>query len=79
MPMKNNYIFCNNCGKSGHLFQQCKQPITSIGKNPISYYDLINNFNDYYKPKQVANQSLLRWKEKIIYIVLIMMFIGIIA
>ena len=29
--MKNNYIFCNNCGKSGHLFQQCKQPITSIG------------------------------------------------
>ena len=29
--MKNNFIFCNNCGKSGHLFQQCKQPITSVG------------------------------------------------
>ena len=29
--MKNNYVFCNNCGKTGHLFQQCKQPITSIG------------------------------------------------
>lgn len=27
---KNN-IFCNNCGKSGHLFHQCKLPITSIG------------------------------------------------
>ena len=25
----NNY--CNNCGKSGHLFHQCKLPITSIG------------------------------------------------
>lgn len=24
-------IFCNNCGKSGHLFHQCKLPITSIG------------------------------------------------
>jgi len=25
----NNY--CNNCGIKGHLFYQCKQPITSIG------------------------------------------------
>lgn len=23
--------FCNNCGKTGHLFHQCKFPITSIG------------------------------------------------
>ena len=22
---------CSNCGKNGHLFQQCKYPITSIG------------------------------------------------
>jgi 8-oxo-dGTP pyrophosphatase MutT (NUDIX family) len=22
---------CNNCGKQGHLFHQCKQPITSFG------------------------------------------------
>ena len=26
-----NFNFCNNCGKSGHLFHQCKIPITSIG------------------------------------------------
>ena len=26
-----NYNFCNNCGKLGHLFHQCKMPITSIG------------------------------------------------
>jgi len=25
----NNY--CNNCGKNGHLYHQCKQPIISIG------------------------------------------------
>lgn len=26
-----NDIFCNNCGKAGHPFHQCKLPITSIG------------------------------------------------
>ena len=26
-----NFQFCNNCGKLGHLFHQCKIPITSIG------------------------------------------------
>ena len=26
-----NNNFCNNCGKNGHLFHQCKTPITSIG------------------------------------------------
>ena len=25
------YNFCNNCGKHGHLFHQCKNPITSLG------------------------------------------------
>ena len=28
--MQNDY-YCNNCGKSGHLYHQCKMPITSIG------------------------------------------------
>ena len=27
--MTDNY--CNNCGKAGHIFHQCKMPITSIG------------------------------------------------
>lgn len=26
-----NDVYCNNCGKNGHLFHQCKLPITSIG------------------------------------------------
>jgi 8-oxo-dGTP pyrophosphatase MutT (NUDIX family) len=28
---KNNMNVCNNCGKHGHLFYQCKLPITSYG------------------------------------------------
>lgn len=28
---------CNNCGKSGHLFHQCKIPITSIGLIAFRY------------------------------------------
>jgi ADP-ribose pyrophosphatase YjhB (NUDIX family) len=28
---KSSRILCNNCGKSGHLFHQCKMPIMSIG------------------------------------------------
>ena len=29
--MSKNFTFCNNCGKNGHVFHQCKHPITSIG------------------------------------------------
>lgn len=30
--MKNMYNqFCNNCGKSGHIFNRCSKPITSLG------------------------------------------------
>jgi len=36
--------YCNNCGKYGHLFHQCKLPITSIG---IIAYKKINNIIYY--------------------------------
>jgi 8-oxo-dGTP pyrophosphatase MutT (NUDIX family) len=26
-----SFNFCNNCGKNGHIFQNCKNPITSLG------------------------------------------------
>jgi len=29
--MNRNTNICNNCGKSGHMFHQCKLPITSYG------------------------------------------------
>ena len=36
------YNFCNNCGKHGHLFHQCKNPITSIGIIVFNNSDEIN-------------------------------------
>ena len=33
--MSNSYNFCNNCGKTGHAFHQCRFPITSIGIIPF--------------------------------------------
>ncbi len=40
MNTKSKNIFCNNCGKLGHLFHQCKLPITSIG---IIALRIVNN------------------------------------
>ena len=38
----NSKLFCNNCGKNGHLFRDCYEPITSVGI--IAYtYDNDNN------------------------------------
>lgn len=43
---RDNDFFCNNCGKQGHSYHQCKMPITSNGviayritpyKNEIQY------------------------------------------
>lgn len=39
-----SYIFCNNCGKQGHLFHQCKYPITSNG---IILFRIKNNKIEY--------------------------------
>ena len=40
---KNNV--CNNCGKQGHMFHQCKLPITSYGIIAFRYN--INNNVEY--------------------------------
>jgi len=41
--MQKNYSynnnFCNNCGNSGHNYQSCKYPITSIGMITFRYYN----------------------------------------
>ena len=29
--MSSSEYYCNNCGKEGHLYNQCKMPITSVG------------------------------------------------
>ncbi len=39
-----NEIYCNNCGKNGHLYHQCKLPITSIG---IVVFRIHNNVPEF--------------------------------
>ena len=42
--INSKHNFCNNCGKNGHVFHQCKQPITSIGIIAFRYN---NNKREY--------------------------------
>lgn len=37
--MNKSFIFCNNCGKTGHAFHTCKHPITSIGIITFRLYE----------------------------------------
>ena len=39
-----NHNYCNNCGKTGHMYNQCKMPITSIG---VIVYRINNNNLEY--------------------------------
>jgi 8-oxo-dGTP pyrophosphatase MutT (NUDIX family) len=48
--------FCNNCGIKGHIFYQCKQPITSVG---IIVYRLNKGVREYL---------LIRRKDSIGYV-----------
>ena len=41
MNKNNHNQFCNNCGKLGHTYNQCSNPITSLG---------IITFNKHKKP-----------------------------
>lgn len=43
--MSDNY--CNNCGKAGHVFHQCKMPITSIGIIVFRHNPTIENQIEY--------------------------------
>ena len=42
--MSRTFIFCNNCGQSGHAFHQCKKPITSMGTIVYRYDESIKQY-----------------------------------
>jgi len=58
----NNSTFCNNCGNNGHIFYQCKQPITSVGI--IVYRNSNNDINKTVDPEYL----LIRRKDTIGYV-----------
>ncbi len=39
----NSNPYCNNCGKCGHILNDCKNPITSIGIISFKYNNLTNS------------------------------------
>ena len=55
MNVKKQY-FCNNCGKLGHLFHQCKVPITSIGIIPIR---IVKKYNASLKQYENSIEILI--------------------
>ena len=39
---KNTKIYCGNCGEAGHIYRNCRQPITSFGVILIDFKNLEN-------------------------------------
>lgn len=62
----NNNNICNNCGKPGHLFHQCKMPITSIGIIVFRVVPVQEDFDDSSKTK--LEYLLIRRKDTLGYI-----------
>lgn len=54
---KSNTNICNNCGKHGHLFYQCKLPITSYGIILFRYDNKLEN----EKNKNHTNDSKIQF------------------
>ena len=63
-----NYQYCNNCGKQGHIFQNCKKPIISSGivafkneSNTLKYLMICRKdslgFVDFYKKYNINNTT----------------------
>ena len=50
------YMFCNNCGKQGHLFHRCKKPISSIG---IIAFRKSNRFENKFEYLMICRKDSL--------------------
>jgi 8-oxo-dGTP pyrophosphatase MutT (NUDIX family) len=66
--MSLNYDFCNNCGKNGHVYHQCKKPIISLGiilfqktQNDIKYLMICRKdslgYIDFLRGKYLLNNK----------------------
>ena len=53
---------CNNCGKQGHSFHQCKLPVTSYG---IILFIYFIPFHVYYENQNVFTLFLMSYSSNI--------------
>jgi hypothetical protein len=60
-------LFCNNCGKYGHMSYQCNTPITSIGIIAFRYRPYYSN-TSIAPPKKIREYLLIRRKDTLGYI-----------
>jgi len=59
-------VFCNNCGKLGHLFHNCRVPITSIGIIPLR---IVKKFNaDLKHLENVIELLIIKRKDSLAFI-----------
>ena len=59
-------VFCNNCGKLGHLFHNCRVPITSIGIIPLR---IVKKFNNTLKhDENVIELLIIKRKDSLAFI-----------
>jgi 8-oxo-dGTP pyrophosphatase MutT (NUDIX family) len=61
--IKNNNI-CNNCGKQGHLFHHCKQPITSYGVIVFRKMEKIKELEKLEKLEELEEKEYLMIRRK---------------
>lgn len=61
----NNPVFCNNCGKYGHMSYQCNTPITSIGIIAFRYCPEVNSQGE---KKRKREYLIIRRKDTLGYI-----------
>lgn len=59
---------CNNCGKQGHSFHQCKNPITSYGIILFRYNQINSDLNSELKFNSNIEYLMLRRKDSFGYI-----------
>jgi len=59
-------VFCNNCGKLGHLFHNCRVPVTSIGIIPLR---IVKKFNNALKhDENVIELLIIKRKDSLAFI-----------
>jgi hypothetical protein len=60
-----NETYCNNCGKNGHLYHQCKLPITSIGIVAFRVYNNKPEFLMIRRKDTLGHVDFMRGKYSI--------------